>query len=318
MGRRGGRGGGVLTFLLILLSLCVCAAGAFALHYVMTATPGAAAAPEERELEPKRFSEYDWDELAEVAQMVADAPSDEEGEALAAEWGVAVGDTRPLPLSDGRQASLTVVGIRCDQLADGSGTAGLTLMTSPISLQPMNDAASNAGGWEGSQIRSWLATEGADLLPEGLASRVRTVTKSTNNVGVTSDSASVTQTDDALWLFSLSEVCGPIDLFANEYGDQVRARTYYIDYTVYDALLSGEGEQYPLFAQKGVSCLSDSSGALALEYGGAPTSWWYRTSYPYTFTGDDAYYFYQAMETGYPSALGQADQPAGVVVGLCL
>lgn len=312
-------GGGALTCLLALLSLLVFAAGAFALYHVMTApAPETDQAVEADALSPKSFSEYDWDELSQVAQMISEAPSDEEGEALASEWGISIGDTRPLPLSDGRQATLTVVGIRCDELADGSGRAGLTLMTSPISLQPMNGGASNSGGWEGSQIRSWLATDGAELLPEGLVAQVAPVVKSTNNVGVTSEAASVTETADELWLFSLSEVCGTVDLFAHEYGDQVRARTYYIDYTVYDALLSAEGEQYPLFAQEGVTCLSDQSGALALEYGGAPTAWWYRSSYPYTFTGDDAYYFYQAMDTGYPSALGQADAASGVVVGLCL
>ena len=126
-------GGGAPTCLLVLLSLLVFAAGAFALYRVMLApAPDTDRVVEESALSPKSFSEYDWDELTQVAQMISEAPSDEEGEAVAAEWGVSIGDTRPLPLSDGRQATLTVVGIRCDELADGSGQAGLTLMTSPI------------------------------------------------------------------------------------------------------------------------------------------------------------------------------------------
>lgn len=315
------RRGGALTVFAVLLSLCVFAVGALALYHVMTSTPTTGESPtRESALEPKSFSEYDWTELSKVAGMIAEAPTDEEGERLADEWGVHVGDTRPLPLADGRQASLTVVGIRCDQRSDGEGLAGITLMTSPISSQPMNDSATNAGGWEASSLREWLSVDGAALLPADLAQSAVSVLKSTNNVGVSEDVASVFQTSDRLWLFSLSEVCGPVDLFATEYGDAVRDRTYYIDYTVYDEVLSAEGSQYPYFASAGVSCSSDPSGALAMKLGGSTTGWWYRSPYPAALQtdGGDTPYFYQVMESGYPSTVGQTDQPSGVVVGLCL
>ena len=72
-------GGGALTCLLALLSLLVFAAGAFALYHVMTApAPETDQAVEADALSPKSFSEYDWDELSQVAQMISEAPSDED------------------------------------------------------------------------------------------------------------------------------------------------------------------------------------------------------------------------------------------------
>ena len=261
-------------------------------------------------------STEEWSSRAH--SFLSEAPTDAEGRAVAEKYCVAVGDVRPLPLDDGRSATLTVVGIRADARADGSGVAGLTLMASPIALRPMNDVATNAGGWEASTLRAWLAGEGLELLPDELADAVVAVEKRTNNVGVTADASAVTQTADELWLFSASEVCGAPGWFVAEYGAEPNYHTGYVDFAVYDALLAAEGEQYEHFRDAGVTGSSDPSGALALTYGGAETPWWYRTAYPYSFTGEDASFFYQVMASGYPSGTGLASESAGVVVGMCL
>lgn len=315
------RQSGGLTWVALALSLVVCAAGGVLLWLVLTS--GGAQAPEavepvEQKLKPKSFDEYSWEELAHVARLVADADSDAEGRATAEKYNVAVGDTRSLPLADGRTAALTVVGIRVDGRSDGSGKAGLSLMASPIARRPMNDEGTNAGGWEASDLRAWLADDGRSLLPDELSDAIVSVVKRTNNVGVTADAAAVTETDDELWLFSASEVCGDPGWFAAEYGAEPNPHTGYVDFTVYDALIAAEGTQYEYFRAAGVSGSSDPSGALALTYGGTETSWWYRTAYPYSFTGEDAAYFYQVMASGYPSTTSLASEPAGVVVGLCL
>lgn len=318
------RRGGCLTALLLVLSVSLVIVGGGFLYLVATGRmplldrSEVVSSSDDQVLRPGDFADYDWEELAYVAWLIAEAPSDEEGVNTAREWGVEVGDVRPLSLTDGRQASMTVVGIRCDERSDGTGRAGLTLMVSPISIRPMNESGSNEGGWEASSLRAWLKDDGLALLPTELAEEVASVRKSTNNIGIASDHSCVTATDDRLWLFSLSEVAGEIDLFANEYGDEVRERTYYIDYGVYDEILSAEGEQYPYFREAGVTCSSDSNGVLALEYGSAPTAWWYRSPYPVSFEGEKGTYFYQVMDTGYPSSLGSVGQGAGVTVGLCL
>ena len=313
-------GSGCLTAMAVVLGIVLVALGAGLLWLVSSggAPVPATIASGGDEVEPRSFSEYSWEELAEVAQLVAAAPSDEEGDALAEEYGVGVGATRPLALDDGRQATLTVVGVRADERADGSGVAGLTLMASPIAVRPMNSIDTNAGGWEASELRAWLDTEGSALLPDALADAVVAVSKSTNNVGVSSDAAAVTQTSDRLWLFSASEVCGAPGWFAQEYGEEPNAYTGYVDFSVYDDILAAEGEQYAYFADAGVSGSSDPGHVLALDWAGADVAWWYRTSYPYSFTGEDASYFYQVMASGYPSTTALASTEAGVTVGLCL
>lgn len=312
------RGGGCLTALAVALSVIVFAVGAALLYLVVTSGAPTGGASEGREIEPKGFSEYSWSELSEVARLIAEAPGDEEGLDVAERYGVSVGSMRSLLLDDGRQATLVVVGIRADERADGGGVAGLTLMATPIAVRPMSDDGTSQGGWESSTLRSWLADDGAELLPDELADALVAVNKRTNNVGTTSDPSAVTETADALWLFSASEVCGTITWFADEYGEQPNAYTGYVDFAPYDELLSSEGEQYEYFASAGVSATSDPEGALALKHAGAEVPWWYRTPYPYTFTGDDAWYFYQVSASGYPSSVGLASEAAGVTVGLCL
>lgn len=311
--------GGFLTAAAVLLSLAVVALGAFLLHSVTSsqAPDGVELAEKDDGLEPKSFDAYTWAELAEVAQLISSAPTDGDARVIAEKYGVSVGDTRSLALEDGRQVSVTVVGMRADTTAEGS-LAGLTLMMSPISLQPMNSTDTNAGGWESSELRSWLAGEGRGLLPDELSDVLVTVVKRTNNVGVTSDASSVTETEDALWLFSGSEVCGTITWFVDEYGEEPNYHTGYVDFVPYDELLSSEGEQYEYFRDAGVTPSADPSGVLELAYGGSATSWWYRSSYPYTFTGDDASFFFQVMSSGYPATTGLASVPSGVTAGFCL
>ena len=320
------RGGGVLTALALALSLAVVALGGALLWLVATGggpgserdTVDSAGDAPRGELAAASFGEYSWDELARIASEIAAAPSDEEGRTLASEYGIEVGDTRALALDDGTQATLTVVGIRADERADGSGPAGLTLMTSPLAVRPMNDEPTCEDGWEGSALRAWLADEGMDLLPDELAERVVPASKPANAVGVTSDPASVQATADSLWLFSASEVCGHLSWFQDEYGTEPNPYTGYVDFAPYDELLNAEGEQYEYFRAAGVSGSSDPSGILELSFGGSPVAWWYRTPYPYSFTGEDASYFYQVISSGYPSTTGLASESAGVVAGMCL
>lgn len=313
------RGGGCLTAVAIALGVALVALGAGLVWLVGSGgAPQAPASDEREELAPREFQDYTWPELAEVADLVAAAGSDDEAAEIAEAYNVPVGATRSLQLDDGTVVSLVVVGLRHDERADGAGLAGLTLMTSPIAMRPMNESGTSDGGWEASELSAWLATDGMDLLPDELASVVVPVSKLTNNVGVTSEASSATQTDDRLWLFSAAEICGRVGWFESEYGSEPNAYTGYIDFAPYDELLSSEGAQYAYFADAGVTDSSDPSHALQLSYAGQDVAWWYRSAYPFTYTGEDAAYFYQAMSTGFPGTTGLASEPAGVVVGLCL
>lgn len=317
-------GGGCLTTVAVVASILVFVGGAVLLFLIATDSP--VFRPEqtptkehpEEELGPKSFEDYSWEELSEISDLIAAAGSDEEGREVAALWGVGVGDTRALTLTDGRKVSATVVGLRADTLADGSGKAGITLMISPIALRPMNSSMTCEGGWEASELRSWLSAEARSLLPAELLDSAKAVLKTTNNVGGLDDATKVTQTTDVLWAFSLSEVCGPITLFVDEYGEEVWWRTYYIDYSLYDAVLSAEGAQYEYFQNRDITCNTDSEGTLSLAYDGAAVAWWYRSAYPTSGYYGEGSYFYQAMSTGYPCTIAEPASEAGVVVGVCL
>lgn len=255
------------------------------------------------EVQVRDFAEYSWEELKSIATRIAAASTAESGRELANAYGIEAGSARLVELTDGTQVTATVVGIRADE-----GT-GLTFMLSPIAMRPMNSTATCSGGWEASELRNWLASDGLALLPGDLSSSITPVSKLSNNSGIASTAESVTATTDSLWLFSASEVNGAVAWFTDEYGVTPNFYTDYTDFNEYDALLQAEGAQYEYFA---------NGGSLDLAYHGTSVAWWYRTAYPYSFAGEDAMYFFQAKAGGYPDSVGEADQEAGVVCGFCL
>lgn len=322
MTQREERGGGCLVAISVLLGLALLVAGAGALWLVLSSQPGSSAQEQGAVSEPRAFADYSWDELSEISGEIAAAPSPEEAASVAASHGIHVGDTRTVTLEDGTEALLRVIGLAHDERADGSGKAGITLLTSPIALRQMSGDAANEGGWEASDLRSWFASDGLALLPDELAAKVVAVSKDASSRPVRYGSAdlsgAVTQTEDALWVPSLSEVCGDVTLMTDEYGTEPSANTEYVDFVPYDELLSSEGEQYEFFREQGVSGASDAAPALQMSLGGSPCAWWLRTSYPFTYGGSSERYCYQVMASGLPSGLAAATSEAGVAVGLCL
>ena len=75
----------------------------------------------------------------------------------------------------------------------------------------MNAGPSNAGGWEKSEARAWLANEVLPSFPDDLEKAITPVEKTTNNLGnadAENPSASLSVTDDALWIPSAAEIWG--------------------------------------------------------------------------------------------------------------
>ena len=143
-------------------------------------------------------------------------------------------------LSNGKTLEYRIVGINHDDLADGSGKAGLTFEATNTALaaQRMNATNANAGGWEASELRGRLNTGDLwSLFPSELQSKVKSVTKMTDNQGggkVGTPSA----TTDKVFLLSTTEV----------YGD-----------------LQSDGVQYEYYKSKGVTT-SNYSGASSGYY----------------------------------------------------
>lgn len=122
-------------------------------------------------------------------------------------------------LTDGKTLEYRIVGINHDVLADGSGKAGLTFeaTNSALGYQKMNATNTNAGGWEKSELRSRLNTGDLwSLLPAELQSKVKAVTKMTDNQGG-GKAGTPTATTDKVFLLSATEVWGDMQSDGTQY-----------------------------------------------------------------------------------------------------
>ena len=277
---------------------------------------------EDAPLERKALNDYSWSELGQISHLIAEADGDEAQREVAKEFGIVEQDgsltrqTKQILVDGTRALDVRVAGICHDDLADGSGKAGLTFMTvGALDILSMNDEVTIVGGWEASALRARLADEQKARLEDELQEAMVAVNKLTNNVGLTDSFDSITATADELWVFSAHEVCGDVTWDSEEF----RGRRGWQDV---DGLLNAEGQQYETFAQEGVTGESDPNGFLSLADSTGTSPWWYRTPYPFDFssyrdTGSDGY-FYQVADSGFPQSLGSPEVPASVVVGFCV
>ena len=143
-------------------------------------------------------------------------------------------------LTNGKTLEYRIIGIDHDDLADGTGKAGLTFeaTNNALGTQRMNATNDNAGGWEKSELRGRLNSGDLwALLPAEIQSKAKAVTKMTDNKGGGSAGAP-SATTDKVFLLSTTEV----------YGN-----------------LQSDGAQYEYYASKGVST-SSYSGASSSGY----------------------------------------------------
>lgn len=166
-------------------------------------------------------------------------------------------------LTNGKTLEYRIVGINHDDLADGSGKAGLTFeaTNSALGYQKMNATNTNAGGWEKSELRGRLNTGDLwSLLPSELQSKVKAVTKMTDNQG-DGKAGTPTTTTDKVFLLSATEVWGD---------------------------MQSDGTQYEYYKSKGVTT-SNYSGASSSNYH------WTRSVYP----GNSTYFRYVYSSGGW-------------------
>lgn len=147
-------------------------------------------------------------------------------------------------LTNGKTLEYRIIGIDHDDLADGSGKAGLTFEATNDALDgpidhPMNATDTNAGGWEKSELHGRFNSGDLwSLLPSELQSKAKAVTKMTDNKGGGSAGAP-SATTDKFFLLSMTEV----------YGD-----------------LQSDGTQYEYFKSKGVTKSNYSGASLSGYY----------------------------------------------------
>lgn len=269
-------------------------------------------------LRPRSFEDLSWDEIADIAGRIA-AQADEQSaleaarkDGLLADDGTLRDDlTKSLVLADGIRASAQVVDIYHDDRSDGRGKAGLTFaFTEPVAQRGMADAPMASGGWEGCDLRAWLADELLAQLPTSLSGQILAVDKVTNNQGATRDVSSLTKTSDRLWLFSVMELGGerPQAYFGADFGYLV-------------GIIKGEGSQYRLWEQQNVTTNS-SNDELQRKFGGSACYWWTRSPSADVSEEEGVTFFNRVGKNGDPFSFAEAadatDGPNTVLPGFCL
>ena len=164
-----------------------------------------------------------------------------------------------MKLTNGKTLEYKIIGINHDDLADGSGKAGLTFLTTSTGIKScMNSNATNIGGWEKSELRQKMNSgEIWNLMPSDFQSKVKPVRKLTNNVNGTDKNAAVSATSDKLFLLSYSEI----------------VETPYSGWSGY-SWIGNEGTQYEAFKGK---VTNNYSGNDCLKIG---NYWWGRSATP--------------------------------------
>ena len=216
------------------------------------------------------LSENTW---AQIAQAVADK------DPILDVWQV--GDTKDENIA-GETLTFAIMGKNMDDLADGSGKAGLTFGMTQLmaSKRQMNSSDTNVGSFAGSAMYSWLSGTIYPNLPAELKDAIKTVNKKTASGG----GSSAIRTDPMyLWLFSEIEVFGK---------------------TTYS--FAGEGTQYPYFATAAERIKRLSNGAGAASY------WWERSPY----TGGSGGFCY--VTTSGAAYNNYAKFSIGVCFGFCI
>ena len=183
----------------------------------------------------------DWtlDEQKAVAEDIA-----EKGEAspayAKAKAAMDVGTKWSIKLTNGETMQYRIIGINHDDLAGGSGKAGLTFLTTSTNIKSrMNAKSDNTGGWEKSELRGRLNSGDLwSLLPAELQSKVKAVKKLTDNQGG-GKAGTPTATTDKVFLLSATEVWGD---------------------------MQSDGTQYEYYKSKGVTTSNYSGASSSLHH----------------------------------------------------
>lgn len=164
----------------------------------------------------RSLEDMTWAEIASISQA-GKAPSI-----------FHIGQEKKISLSTGEEVTAVIIGFNHDDLADGSGKAGITfsLKNCLKTTYQMNSTATNEGGWRLSEMRGRMSTF-KGYLPTELQNVIRTVNKKTSAGSLSSD---IDTTEDDLFLFS------HVELYGTHYSEAEEERSF-----------PGEGHQYEYY-----------------------------------------------------------------------
>ena len=219
----------------------------------------------------KTLDEYTWEEISYISSN-----------GLISEYGFAVGDEKNITLSTDEALTLAIMDFDHDELADGTGYAGITFGMKNLmaSTRQMNSSNTNSGGFTGSAMYTWLQNTLLPTLPSDLQAVLKSVNKKTS-----AGSRSSTINTNAMKLFLFSE----IEIFGS---------------TTYSK--AGEGSQYSYFATAAnrIKYLSNGSGSADF--------WWGRSPRASTSAG------FCLVDSGGNASYASASNSRGVCFGFCV
>ncbi len=137
------------------------------------------------------------------------------------EAGWSVGDTKEVEIN-GETKTATIIGLD----HDGENTATFMVMEN-LGDHRMNSTDTNAGGWEASEMRTWLNNDIYNSMSN--KAYIKEVTKMTDNVGYKEDKINttddVTGTQDKIFLLSAVETGSQsqVDNWSYQYINQINA-----------------------------------------------------------------------------------------------
>lgn len=212
------------------------------------------------------FANATWAQIAEISEA---------GEASSK---FAVGDEKTITLTTGEEITLVILGFNHDDLVwqttPEQAKAGMTIgMKNLLSTTYRMNAstATNAGGWDKSEMRKSTMATLLSQLPSDLQGVIKQVRK---KAAAGSQSESITTSADKLWLLAMSEIFSATSIENTTTADiKNHADTY-----------NAEGTQYEYYE----NLIGDNNGGTAnnsllikkLSNGsGSANPWWLRSPY---------------------------------------
>ena len=163
-----------------------------------------------------------------------------------------IGDTKALDLGPEGVVDMQIAAFDADELSNGSGKAAITWISKQtlktdhrMNSGCLKDPADNSkyklgtgsiGGWEKSEMRTWLKESVKPLIPDTVRNEIKPVIKYSFSRNDSNKSDYNVKTTDDIWIPSLREICksaeyteteGPSysELFVTNYKDHVKMKS---------------------------------------------------------------------------------------------
>ena len=263
------------------------------------------------------LDDYTWDQLQEISLKIKAARSNAEARKIAKRYHllddgghIPYPCTKRITLTNGLEVGAQLVGIRHDELLDGTGKAGLTFMFDAGIAERDAAAQPLSAGWADCELREWLDDDGLKLLPNELRAYIKDVKKVSNNVGAARSASCLSELPATLWLPAMVELCGnqPPESFTEDFH-------YLAD------IYNGEGKEYQLFRELKVSPYTTNE-TLVRQWKGKDACWWERTASPDTSESEGTLYMNRVGRDGdvftYATSASKPNKRTCVIPGFCI